>query len=151
MMRRTLSREDYEQDPYLAWNAFVDLLHMSEYEGLTSTQQTAHLALWYDSEVQNGGHLQYFDNRGISHLSQTLSALAALGASKQRLVLIDAAAIRRGSPGLTLARIFRNPFARMLQGRYAEVDSRYYDCKPELTDLLQTYLETHLSEFIELV
>jgi len=48
------------------WNAFVDVLAMEEYADLDPVQRIPHLCFWYDSELQNGGHFQYFENRNTS-------------------------------------------------------------------------------------
>jgi hypothetical protein len=42
---------------------------------LSAEQRPAHLVFWYESEVQNGGHFQYFENRGTEHLAATIEAL----------------------------------------------------------------------------
>src|SRR4051794_24907715 len=38
------------------------------------------LAYSYDAEVLNGGHLQYFHNRGTERVAETLASLHAIGA-----------------------------------------------------------------------
>jgi Domain of unknown function (DUF4375) len=64
MTIRKLSKSDVDAEPYCVWNAFVDLLAMEAYQDLTPEQRAAHLVFWYEHEVQNGGHLQFFENRG---------------------------------------------------------------------------------------
>jgi hypothetical protein len=44
------------------------------------SQRPAHLVFWYESEVQNGGHFQYFTNRSDHHIEETIQSLNALGA-----------------------------------------------------------------------
>ena len=63
-MKPTPLREDTQRDPNLIWNQFTDFLAMSDIDHLDSAQRPAYLVFWYDSEVQNGGHLQFFLNRG---------------------------------------------------------------------------------------
>ncbi len=53
---------------------------MEDYDDLSPEQRPAHLVYWYESEVQNGGHLQYFENRGTEHLAAAVKALGSLGA-----------------------------------------------------------------------
>jgi len=72
------------------WNAYVDLLAMEPYDELAEEQRPAHLVFWYESEVQNGGHLQYFENRGTEHLGETVEALGVLDASCQQQILREA-------------------------------------------------------------
>ena len=86
---RKVKRQDIEAHPYVLWNDFVDLLATSDYKDLSQTQRVAYLAFLYDSEVQNGGHLQYFENRGTGRVEESIGALDRLGAPCQRDVLRD--------------------------------------------------------------
>jgi HrpA-like RNA helicase len=63
---------------------------MEDYDDLSPEQRPAHLVYWYESEVQNGGHLQYFENRGTEHLAAPVKALGSLGAMCQQQVLREA-------------------------------------------------------------
>ena len=75
-MRRTVSRIAAEREPHLVWNAFIDPLAMEAYEDLSPVQSVAHLDFWYDAEVQNGGHDQYFENRGTGLIAESVAALS---------------------------------------------------------------------------
>ncbi|MDN4494386.1 hypothetical protein [Ureibacillus aquaedulcis] len=57
MIKRMVTKEMLNENPYEKWNQFIDLLAMEEYGDLTQIQKVAQLCFWYDSEVQNGGHL----------------------------------------------------------------------------------------------
>jgi hypothetical protein len=149
MSRPKLRRKEVEAAPYLAWNAFVDLVIMSDHEELTSVQRVAHLAMWYDSEVQNGGHLQYFENRGTQHFQETLAALTTVGAHCQHGVL-EEAGYQRLSRRRTPIHSVTEYVARAHQDEYGSFDHRYHECKPELCpELLEAYLWTNINEFIE--
>ncbi len=87
----TLTRGEIEETPGLVWNAFVELVALTKYQDLSEEQRPAHLVFWYDSEVYNGGHLQYFENRRMQHLEETIEALRIMGAECQRLILAGAA------------------------------------------------------------
>ena len=54
-MKAVLRRQDVETDPYLLWNEFVRFLAASTPDELDRYQRAAHLAFWYDSEVQKAG------------------------------------------------------------------------------------------------
>ena len=75
MIRRAIKRSEYEAAPDVAWNAFVDIVAMESPDDLSEIQRQAHFAFWYDSEVENGGHLQYFENHGTLHADATIHAL----------------------------------------------------------------------------
>jgi hypothetical protein len=70
MKTRRLTQQQVDAQPFRIWNAYVDLLAMEDYHDLVEQQRPAHLVFWYESEVQNGGHLQYFENR-----QETIDAL----------------------------------------------------------------------------
>jgi hypothetical protein len=150
-MRRPLGRDEYREEPYLAWNAFVDILALSDYRDLSQVQRIAHLAFWYDAEVQNGGHLQYFENRRLKHISETLEALQILGAVCQRAVLSRAVRKRKSLPKEIIRTVA--DFVRAgRRGDFQVEDAAYYACKPEMvTELLERYLEKHFNEFIILL
>ena len=64
---------------------------------MNDVQAVAHFAFWYESEVQNGGHLQYFENMFNRYkakedivVSATLEALKVIGAKKQAKILSQA-------------------------------------------------------------
>jgi len=65
MKTRMLTKPQVDAEPFRIWNACVDLLATEDYRDLGKEQRPAHLVFWYESEVQNGGHLQYFENRGV--------------------------------------------------------------------------------------
>ena len=131
MVRRTVRRVEAEKEPYLLWNAFVDLIAVESYENLSSTQRLAHLVFWYDSEVQNGGHAQYFENRGTDFLGETLAALLALGLACQAEVLRKAAA----APSVA---------------RLATADRDYHLCMPTTIAGLEKHFEGNQAKYVEL-
>src|SRR5580704_12188416 len=98
MILRTLTKLQAEKEPFLVWNAYVNLIATENYADLDSIQRPAHLVFWYESEVQNGGHLQYFENRGSHHLGETIEVLGLLGASCQQRILQEAADKYLGRP-----------------------------------------------------
>jgi hypothetical protein len=150
MKVRTLTKQVVEKRPFEIWNAFVDLLAREDYEDLSEIQRAAHLVFWYDSEVQNGGHLQYFENRGTEHLPQTIVALRHLGAECQQLVLRDAGDLFL-SRERTEIRTAEEYCATALEGEFSECDSRFYNCSPDLTERLKTHLALHESSFVVIV
>ena len=97
MKPRELEKSRVDKEPYLVWNAFVELIIKKPNE-LSDVQSMAHFAFGYDSEVQNGGHLQYFENmfnryrdKEDTLVSVTLEALKIIGAKKQAEILSQAA------------------------------------------------------------
>jgi hypothetical protein len=122
-MKRTIERARLQQEPHLVWNAFIDLLAISEYGDLSLIQRKAHLVFWYDSEVQNGGHGQYFENRGVSRLGETVAALRNLGLECQAETLPDSF--------------------------IDELDAAFHGCTPTVTEALEQHLARHTTEYVE--
>ncbi len=147
MQTRTLTKREIEANPYSVWNAFVDLLAMEDYNDLSVEQRPAHLIFWYESEVQNGGHFQYFENRGTEHLTETIEALGLLGAACQQQILQEAGEIwfARSRPRIQTAKEFCNV---ALEGEFNTFDSRFHACTPTLVQYLESHLKLHQSLFV---
>lgn len=64
MILRSFTKQEVDAEPFRFWNAFVNVLAMKDYDDLSPEQRPAHLVFCYESEVQNGGHFQYFVNHG---------------------------------------------------------------------------------------
>jgi len=142
-MRRTVERARLRLEQHLVWNAFIDLLAMEDYGALSVIQRKAHLAFWYDSEVQNGGHGQYFENRGVSRLSETTAALRDLGLECQAEVLSRAsAALSTTEPGADWADTLPDSFID-------ELDAAFHRCTPTVTEALEQHLARHIAEYVE--
>jgi len=147
MILRSLSKQEVEAEPFRVWNAFVDLLAMENYGQLSSEQRPAHLVFWYESEVQNGGHFQYFENRSTEHFAATVEALGSLGATCQQQILREAGQlwISRSRPRAQTAQEFCDT---ALDGEFDSFDSRFHACSPSLQQCLEAYLEGHQTSFV---
>lgn len=150
MIIRKVDKAILEKEPYQLWNAFVDLLTTEEYDNLDEIQRIAYLTFWYDAEVNNGGHLQYFENRGTSHLADTINALKTLGAAAQAEILKEAGNLFLKKKRRPIKSVFA--FVRAAkEGEFDEVDDKYYECEPSVQDLLEAYLEKNKDHFVEIV
>jgi hypothetical protein len=114
------------------WNAFVDLLALEDYAHLSPTQRVAHLVFSYESEVQNGGHGQFFANQGAQRIPETVASLRALGLSCHAQVLEGA--------------------ARLIDtGTLAAADRSFHACTPTIIQALQKHLAETTADYVELV
>jgi hypothetical protein len=143
----TISKTKIEKEPYLIWNAFVDICFNQNINDLTSKQRISHLAFIYDGEIQNGGHLQYFENKGVEYLEETLEALDTLNAKPQKEILLRASQKYLSKERSKIVEV-NEMVEQALLGEYDQYDKEYYECKPNLVDLLKKYLDKNLSEFV---
>lgn len=109
------------------WNRFVSLTCEWNLNELNPVQRTAYLCFWYDAEVNNGGHGQFFDNLPELDKAEVASALAAAG-------------------GEEIADNFRSAVATGDQDDYAQVDDVFYSFQPDLGSRLMAYVEDHQAE-----
>lgn len=149
-MKCVLRRDDAQRDPNLVWNKFVHLLAFSEAGELDPAQRPAHLAFCYDSEVQNGGHQQYFENCPTELVGDTISALVTLGASQQAAVLKSASdrwmSKHRGKPTTAAEYVEES-----LDMEFLDLDATYYALSPSITDLLERFLESNRGSFVDFI
>jgi len=147
-VRRQLSKQLVAREPWARWNAFVDLLATEDFDALEPVQRVAYLVFWYDSEVQTGGHLQYFENEAGRRADEAILALQSMGGACQADIL--AAAL------LIWSRVDRTPpetveeyIENALNGEFDDFDARYAECDPSVLMLLEGYLDRHETDFLE--
>jgi hypothetical protein len=125
------------------WIAFVDLLAKESYEDLSPLQRKAHLVFWYESEVQNGGHGQYFENRKMLRVGETCEALTDLGLLCHAAILSRAlAVIKAGERGAPWEDLFQD-------GEVEALDEAFFRCEPTIIDGLERHLSAHSAEYVE--
>jgi len=147
MIIRSLTKEEVKADPYQVWNAFVNLLSMEDFGDLSPEQRPAYLVFWYESEVQNGGHFQYFENRGTEHLAATVDALGLLGAACQQQILREAGVLWLSHTHSRIQTV-EEFFDEALEGEFESFDSRFHQCSPSLQQCLEAYLVRHQALFV---
>lgn len=133
----------------------MNLIARESPNNLSPIQQHAHFAFWYYSEVENGGHLQYFENQNIQHSDATAQALHALegleaiGAFEHRAILAQAIDRWKAEPRNRISSV-EEYVATALEGEFDDLDKTYYECKPDIPAYLERYLDSHFAEFIDL-
>ncbi|MCL2624034.1 MAG: DMP19 family protein [Planctomycetaceae bacterium] len=147
---RIIKKCDVEKEPYLVWNMFIDIVACCCMTEMNEIQKKAALCFWYDSELQNGGHLQYFENmtmRDTTDYQEVAEALNWLGAKSQSEILLKAVAIRKTEK----RGIIKNAFdyvVRAKEGKYDALDTEYYNCEPNMNLLFQDLIEKYQNEFV---
>lgn len=146
-MRRRVSRAELQRDPYAIWNSFVEILALSAYEELEESQRVPHLVFWYEHEIQNGGHLQFFENRPAELLEPTVAALQVLGAEIY-IPILSAAIGRWNSRRREKLEAVDDYVSAAVEGEFDDLDRAYYATLPAMVRLLENYLDARQDEFV---
>lgn len=148
MLKRTISKSELLSKEYLIWNAFIDLVTMEDEDDLTSIQKNGQRAFVYDSEIQNGGHLQYFENLRLKHYDEIIGSLISMNAPIQADILKRAALIFQSIDRPVIENKYQYSEIA-LEGEFDKLDGEYYKASPTLTELMEEYLNNNTNEFIE--
>lgn len=146
-IRRKVGHKDLRQDTHAVWNAFIDLLAKSKYSDLRQSQRPAYLVFWYESEIQNGGHLQFVLNRGPDQIQETVDALHRLGATAHAKLLEQAILLWNSKPRPNPSEV-REYVDVALEPDFEDLDNAFYSFPVELTTFLQQHLLKYEGEFI---
>ena len=150
MIRRQIKHHDILADPAVSWNGFVDILATELPEELTMIQRKAQLLFWYDAEVNNGGHLQYFLNSAGEGAVETLEVLGEFGLNAHHQILSEALEVCLSGLIRPIDSIAEY-IDEAMEGRFDELDKRYSLLQDEMDDFLESYLQRHFDEFIEVI
>jgi hypothetical protein len=145
--RILVTRKALEEDPHADWNAFINVLAMTQYDDLTPVQRIAHLAFWYESEVLNGGHLQYFNNRGIEDGEETIQALDSIGVGAKARIL-ERGIERWMSKARKRTIDLEEYVAIASEEEFNDLDAAFCEAFEEITKALERYLARHEADFI---
>jgi hypothetical protein len=111
---------------------------------------TLEALMYYDMEVNNGGHHQYFWNARGYFVDLVEKGLEHFGAREHLQIFREARS--RYDPKRYLAEdAERDPKKAFLRGydekRYEDLDNRYYDANPQLAKIVDEYIRAHVVEF----
>jgi|GEM_PF-719708 len=143
---RDLGCEDGLSEDFKLWNRFVSYLSSTEFNSFATERESLALVFWYESEVQNGGHLQYFENWGVKHAEAAVVALEAIGCSEHALILKEAIG-RYGETDGEPIRSKSEYVEAALQGDLDESDKRFHEAKQGLIDTLERYLTENKAKY----
>ncbi|MCL2049241.1 MAG: DMP19 family protein [Defluviitaleaceae bacterium] len=121
------------------WNRFIDEVYYSfldnNSKSLSTEQKNAIIAFAYDSEVNNGGHLIFFDTFGnIFSTNDVAEALRVIGGEKFALNFLSAAShiyYVDDDYGYTSDKDDESVESE---------DFAYYEMNPSLPDLIEAYI-----------
>lgn len=124
-----------------AWKKVVTIIDQRGIEALSVPQRRYYAVLIYDSEVNNGGHSQYFFNSSGELWEDAVAGLDAMGAKERAGILREAAALAgRFRPPSGAARTAET--YQRFDERHASLDTlddRYYECDEVVDALLARY------------
>jgi len=143
-----VSRKEFEEFNGIRWNAMNDICSLSDIKDLTPVQRVAYLAYWYMSEVENGGHFQYFANEGHFDHDEVARALTTIGATEEATILNDALKKVRLSP-IEQPQTAEQYLADEEVANLSHYDVAFAECKRSVFQCLEDYLNKHETEFIE--
>jgi len=132
------------------FDEILSLMFQRNETELTDNQLNVLLTFIYDSEVLNGGHLQYFQNQGSENIRRILDFLPTIGAECQKEILTKVFEKSQELPEVA-AETFEQFHERVMKGEFFNFDMAYYKCSPEIVgELLPQYVNQNLSAFVEI-
>ncbi|HEX2879384.1 MAG TPA: DUF4375 domain-containing protein [Polyangiaceae bacterium] len=144
-----VNRDEVTATPYIVWNAFVILLGELPFDRMTEIQRSASLAFHYDSEVQNGGHFQFFVNAAECPERDVPGALDHLSLQAHAALLRDAR-LRWESHTRRLPANATEFVDEALDDEFGDIDTRYRQLRPTISDALQSLLDRSQEEFVRI-
>ncbi|MCG8587640.1 MAG: DMP19 family protein, partial [Pirellulales bacterium] len=119
-----------------------------ELESIPTGFKILYLVTSLDWEVQNGGFVQYFDNCGTDHSTETIRALWQIDADRFADILKDAVSRFREIQDVERARGEEIPADDYI-AQFSEFDDKYFESLAHLTiwELLERYILAHPEEF----
>ena len=148
---KRVSKEEFRKFPGVRWNGMNDICALSEQRDLNPVQTVAYRAYWYMSEVENGGHFQYFVNRMDFDHQVVLKALRDIGAAEHAAILESALSKVAAGAKLELPRTVKDYLASEDERDLSEFDEAFFACNKSINDFLEDYLDRYESDFIEWV
>lgn len=118
-----------------AWNRFVDYAITHELERVQPDILPAYLVFWYMSEVENGGHLQYFTNRRDDPFETTVKALHDMGSASLAGTL-ETAFSKWKLREINDPESVEEYVSLALGGEFEVLDLTFYNADPNIADIL---------------
>lgn len=143
----SISQSELAADPNARFWALVLYLAGHPEEQTRPELQQFWLAYSYDAEVLNGGHLQYFHNRGTKDVARTIDALHEIGA-KERAALLTSCWHQVQKEPVSRVTSLEEYSSLAAERSFKTEDTAYYAVKPDLMDLLEKYYAQLLLDLV---
>ncbi len=112
------------------WNCFIEDICNRDIDTLNRTQKNAVLCFYYDSEINSGGHSEYFDSYPETNSEELYQAILEISNKK-------------------IANNYKKAVAYGELDDYIQTDDAYYEFEPSLCDFLEKYIEQHKDKIFE--
>jgi hypothetical protein len=120
---------------------------------LSDEARLVYLLRYFDGEIQNGGFDQLLKNRLGNHCAEILHGLATVGAGHAHALLAEVMAFFPEShPArdrqLRWEQTQNVSDPQKFQDRLGELDTKFYACEDNLSELIEQYVRSHPSATI---
>jgi hypothetical protein len=113
----------------------------------TKGQLGIYAATWYISEVNNGGHHQFFYNSTGMVWQQALDGFTLLGAEKHKAILQQAINLFPNSQPSTDRQLRYEQLEAIDNDKFDPLDDQLYDLTEDFNELAIKYIDSHPDEF----
>lgn len=100
---------------------------------------------WYEAEVNNGGHDQFFTNSTGIVWKDALDGFVAVGAVERANILKEAAKRMGGNPSFD--RDERSDQIDKFKADFEDLDLKFYELKDEFEGRVNKYIKEHRKDF----
>jgi Domain of unknown function (DUF4375) len=150
MTKAKLTQKQIDSDPNIVWNSFIDVIGGGDDPSRSPLQQHCHYCFRYYSEVQNGGHLQFFENNGLEYAKAVLESMNGLGLVVAAKILQNALSIASKYHWPQFAEV--DEYVEFAQsGLFDRLDNEFSKLEPRLIHSLEQILMRQRDEFIEVM
>jgi hypothetical protein len=126
-------------DIYSGYEAYEESLR-----SFSVGQRLVLAVLWYDAEVNNGGHDQFYCNSTGVVWRDAMKGFEAAGLSEAAAIVLESSQRLGGAPSFDRAE--RNDQLEQLAPDFGDLDDRYYDLKDVYPKLMQ-FIRGRAAEF----
>jgi hypothetical protein len=108
-------------------------------------QRLVYAMAWYDAEVNNGGHDQFFTNSTGIVWKDALEGFVAVGAVERANILKEAAKRMGGNPSFDQNE--RSDQIDKFRADFEDLDSKYYELKDDFEQKVNKYVKENRKDF----
>lgn len=120
--------------------------YQNDLEGFTDAQKYVFAIEWYLSEVNNGGHDQfYFNSTGIVW-EDAMNGFEVIGLNENYEIIKESARRLGGNPSKD--RFTRQEQLEKFQPEFDDLDDRLYESEQGIEENIQKYIKENISNFL---